>query len=157
MHDFHYDYMMKKFEGCQVFFTDTDSFCYSIPVEEDVYAKMKGNEWFDFPNFPKDHPNYDITNMIVPGWFKDECQNDPILEFSGLRANMYAMLTQNGDSKRTANGVSQRITNKEIHHEDSKRCLRDDELMYQSMMRIGHTHHKLETIETLKKIFTPIK
>ena len=52
MYDFHYNYMMKNFEGCKVLFTDTDSFCYSIPGEEDVYAKMRGNEWFDFSNFP---------------------------------------------------------------------------------------------------------
>ena len=87
----------ENFEGCKVLFTDTDSFCYRIPGERDVYDKMKGNEWFDFSNFPKDHPNYDITNMMVPGKFKDECQNNPILEFAGLRAKMYAMLTKEGD------------------------------------------------------------
>ena len=43
MYDFHYKYMMIIFEGCKVLFTDTDSFCYSIPGEEDVYAKMRGN------------------------------------------------------------------------------------------------------------------
>ena len=43
MYDFHYNYMMKNFEGSKLLFTDTDSFCYSIPGEEDVYAKNKGN------------------------------------------------------------------------------------------------------------------
>ena len=65
------------------------------------------------------------------------------------------ILTQNGDEKKTANGVCQRVTNKEIRHEDYKRCLIDDELMYHSMMRIGHTHHQLESIETLKKSLSP--
>merc|ERR1712081_28591 len=73
MYDFKYNYMMKKFEGCKVLFTDTDSFCYSIPGERDVYGTMRGNEWFDFSNFPKDHPNY---NIMVPGKFKDECPKD---------------------------------------------------------------------------------
>ena len=27
--------------------------------------------------------------------------------------------------------------------------------MYHSMMRIGHTHHQLETVETLKKSLSP--
>merc|ERR1711954_50325 len=70
MYDFHYNYMMKNFEGCKVLFTDTDSFCYSIPGEEDIYAKRKDNEWFDFSDFSKDYPNYDITNMMVPEKFK---------------------------------------------------------------------------------------
>ena len=147
--------MIKNFEGCKVLFTDTDSFCYSIPGEEDVYAKMRGNEWFDFSNFPKDHPNYSENNKMVPGKFKDECPNDPILEFAGLRSKMYAMRTKNGDEKKTANGVSRRVTNWEIKHDDYKRCLIEDEVMYHSMMRIGHTHHQLESIETLKKSPSP--
>merc|ERR1712112_90788 len=44
MYYFHYNYMVKNFEGCKVLFTDTDSFCYSLPGEEYVYAKMRGNE-----------------------------------------------------------------------------------------------------------------
>ena len=62
------------------------------------------------------------------------------------------MLTQEGVEKKSANGVSQRITKKEIKHDDYKRCLIDYELMYHSMMRIGHTHHQLESVKTLKKI-----
>ena len=42
MYDFHYNYMMKNFEGYNVLFTDIDSLCYSTPGEEDVYAKMNG-------------------------------------------------------------------------------------------------------------------
>ena len=58
MYDFHYNCMVKEFKDSKVLLTDTDSFCYSIPGDEDVYAKMRGYEWFDFSNFPKDHPNY---------------------------------------------------------------------------------------------------
>ena len=36
-----------------------------------------------------------------------------------------------------------------------KRCLIDDEEMYHNMVRIGHTHHQLETIEALKKSLSP--
>ena len=87
---------------------------------------------------------------MVPGKFKHECLNDPILEFAGLRAKMYPILTKNGYSKKTAKGVSQRVTNRELNHEDCKRCLIYDEKMYHNMVRIGHTHHQLQTIEELK-------
>ena len=36
MYDFHYNYMIKKFPGCRLIFTDTDSFCYSIPDVADL-------------------------------------------------------------------------------------------------------------------------
>ena len=53
------------------------------------------------------------------------------------------------------NVVCQRVFNNGISHEDYKICLIDNELMYHSMVQIGHTHHHLETIETLKKSLTP--
>ena len=140
MYDFHYSYMVKEFKDCKVLFTDTDSLCYSIPGVKDVYAKVKDNERFDFSNFPSDHPNYSEENKMVPGKFKDECPNDPILEFAGLRAKMYSILTKNGDSKKTAKGVSQRVTNRELKHEDYKICSIDNEELYLNMVRIWHTH-----------------
>ena len=89
--------MMENFEGCEVLFTDTDSFCYSIPGERDDYSNKRGYEWFDFSNFPSGHSNYSEKNKMVLGKFKDECPNNPILEFAGLRAEMYSILTKNGD------------------------------------------------------------
>ena len=100
MYDFHYNYMVVNFKDCKVIFTDTDSFCYMIPYEKDVYAKIRGEEWFDFSNFQIDHENYSDKNEMVPGKFKDECPNNTILEVAGLRAKMYAILTMNGDEKR---------------------------------------------------------
>ena len=58
MYDLHYSYMMKKFENCKLLFTDTGYFCYSIPDVKDVYAAIKDSDWFDFLDFPKDHPNF---------------------------------------------------------------------------------------------------
>ena len=131
-------------------------FFYSIPGEEDVYAKMRGSEWFNFSNFPKNHPNYSEDNKMIPGKFKDECTNDPIIEFAGLRSKMYAIRTKNGNEKKAANGVSRRVTNWEIKHDDYKRCSIEDEVMYHKMVKIGHIHHKLEKQDRLKKIIEPI-
>ena len=92
MYDFHYFYMIENFEGCKLLFTDTDSVCYSIPDVEDIYAKMNDNEWLDFSNFPSGHSNYSEENEMVAGKFKDECPNNPILEFVVLRSKMYSTL-----------------------------------------------------------------
>ena len=155
MYDFHYSFMTKKFKDCKLLFTDTDSFCYSIPHVEDVYSEIKDSEWFDFSNFPKDHPNFDISNKMIPGKFKDESPNNSILEFVGLRSKMYSMLPLEGEKKATAKGVSQRITRQVIKHMDYKNCLMNNEQMYHSMVKIGHTHHTLETQDILKKSLSP--
>merc|ERR1711954_153889 len=99
IYDFHYSYMAKKLMDCKLLFTDKDSFCYSIPYVKDVYAAIKDSGWFDFSNFPKDCPIYDMTNKMVPGNFKDECPNNTILEFFGLRSKMYSILPLEGEKK----------------------------------------------------------
>ena len=43
-------------------YTDTDSFVIDVETE-DIYADFKDmNEYMDFSDYPKDHPNYDSTN-----------------------------------------------------------------------------------------------
>ena len=41
---------MEKFPGTQLLFTDTDSFCYWIPTESNIYEDIRGDDWFDFSN-----------------------------------------------------------------------------------------------------------
>ena len=105
MYDFHYDFIMKKFPGAKLLFTDTDSFCYWIPTEVDIDESIVGRtDWFDLSNFPKDHPNYDAINKLIPGKFKDEMGGAVIMEFVGLRAKMYSIKLLNGWEKKTENG-----------------------------------------------------
>ena len=57
MYEFHYDFIMDKYPGTKLLFTDTDSFCYWIPSETNVYDDIRGNEeWFDFSNYSLQHP-----------------------------------------------------------------------------------------------------
>ena len=44
MYDFHYNFIMEKYPGTELLFTDTDSFCYLIPTEKDIYKGIKMNE-----------------------------------------------------------------------------------------------------------------
>ena len=41
MYDFHYNYIMKKFPTARLLFTDTDSLCYHIETEKDLYDEIK--------------------------------------------------------------------------------------------------------------------
>ena len=49
------------------------------------------SEEFDFSEYPKDHPLYNLNNMKVLGKMKDECHGLPLLSFRGLRPKLYCM------------------------------------------------------------------
>ena len=70
MYNFHYDFIMENYPETELLFTDTDSFCYFIPTEKDLYADIKGNDWFDFSNYSADHSNYNTCNNLIPCKFK---------------------------------------------------------------------------------------
>ena len=60
-------------------------------------------EHFDFSGYPKDHPNYDISNAKSLGKFKDEVDGKNISESIHLKPKLYCMEILRGDEKRTRN------------------------------------------------------
>ena len=120
MYDFHYEYMMKEFPKTKLLFTDTDSFCYFIETEKDIYENFQKSDWFDFSNYPDGHPMRSTKYKLLPGKFKDEMGGKAIEEFVGLRSKMYSIQSSDGKQKNTAKGVSQSVT---LNHEDYYNCL----------------------------------
>ena len=52
--------------------TDTDNFCVAVKYPN-VYGEMTTlKDWFDFSQYPKDHPLFDKTNRKLVRKFKDE-------------------------------------------------------------------------------------
>ncbi|CAP38057.2 Protein CBG21154 [Caenorhabditis briggsae] len=68
---------------------DTDSLIYEIETE-DVYEDIKEiKEYFDFSDYPVDHPLYDRSNKKVIGKFKDELNASIMTEIVALRPKQY--------------------------------------------------------------------
>ena len=157
MYQFHYEYMMQKYPEAKLLFTDTDSFCYWIPTETNVYDDICGNsEWFDFSNYPVDHKNYDNDkNNLIPGKMKDEMGGELILEFVGLRAKMYSILNYNGENKRTAKGVIEQVKKKQIQHEDYKTSLFNSKTFVHCGSKIQQDKHQLYTVDITKVTLSP--
>ena len=85
-----------NFPEIKLVFTDIDSFLLNIPTE-DIYDDLKRLEnYFDFSNYPKDHPLYSTQNKAVLGKFKDETAGVPIEEFIGLRSKCYSIKVKDG-------------------------------------------------------------
>ena len=68
--------------------TDTDSLCYHILLPADiVYNKLKNEvPWMDFSNYktsPFYSHFYSNEKYLIPGYFKDECDGQFLLEFAG--------------------------------------------------------------------------
>ena len=65
MYDAYYNTWLAHFPNSQLLFTDTDSFCVAVE-HPDVYGEMATfQNWFDFSEYPRDHPLFDETNRKV--------------------------------------------------------------------------------------------
>jgi len=125
MYQFHYDYILPKYQDKQqLLFTDTDSLCYHIQTE-DFYKDMKeDSNLFDMSGYTLDgYRSCDNTNKKVIGKFKDETDGVPIVEFCGLRSKMYSIKLDNGTEKKTGKGVQKNALKKKVSHEDYLQCL----------------------------------
>ena len=157
MYDFHYNYMMEKYgpERAKLLFTDTDSLTYHITAE-DLYQDMKEDQHLhDTSNYSKDHFLFSEVNKKVIGKFKDETGGLPIVEWIGLRAKMYSMMTDDGKEKKTGKGIKKSVLKKEIRHQDFKDCLMEKREFQHSMMNFRSKQHQLFTVKQTKKSLSP--
>ena len=141
---------MKKFPGTKLLVTDTDSFCYEIPSEKDIYEQINDHQVFDFSNYPKDHPLYSEQYRVIPGLFKDEFGGKIVQEFVGLRPKMYSIKLLDGKRKATAKGVNKSLRDNEISHQDYKNSLFLYSSRVDKMTRIISKNHN-QTISQARK------
>ena len=158
MYDYHYNHVMKKYgpHKAKLLFTDTDSLTYLIETK-DVYQDMKEDqELYDFSDYESNHPLYSIVNKKVIGKFKDETAGVPVIEFVGLRAKMYSILTevQKHDQKK-GKGIKKSVLKKEIAHQDYKDCLFEKREYQHSMMGFRSHLHQVYTEKQTKKSLSP--
>jgi hypothetical protein len=143
--------MMKKYgpEKCRLLFIDTDSLCYHSKTD-DVYQDMTHNkEMYDFSEYPIDHILQDKKNSAVIGKFKDETAGKPIIEFAGLKPKMYAIRTQEYESKK-AKGVNKMVTENEIYMSDFKDVLEQKIILKKCQNAIRSFKHQIYSISQNK-------
>ena len=110
-------------------------------------------DWFDFSQYPKNHPLFDETNRKLVGKFKDELNGLCMTQFIALRQHLYSFeyLDLSGVvfGTNTAKGVQKAIKNR-LTFEDYESCLINMNTHIVRMNSIPLDHHKLFTYNTNK-------
>ena len=112
MYQFHYDIMVKRYcYTVGLLYQDTDSLIYEIETY-DIYKDMSENgfkEYFDFSDYPKNHPLYDETNKKVIGKFKDELKGGIMTQLVALKPKQYAYRTEDDEENKKSKGVKKNV------------------------------------------------
>lgn len=155
MYAFHYEYIQAKYgPKARLLFTDTDSLCYEVEVQE-IYEEMyKNKHFFDLCNYDKTHYLFDNTNNKVLRKMKDECGGSVVEEFVGLRPKMYS-LKYGSQEKKTAKGVKKCVMEKQLKHEAYRACLENKTEMRHEMNMIRSYSHQVYSITVNKTSLSP--
>ncbi|GBN36896.1 hypothetical protein AVEN_176889-1 [Araneus ventricosus] len=96
--------------------------------------------YFDFSDYPKDHPLFSVENKKKIGYLKDELNGQPCFEFVGLRSKMYSILSGKGE-KQTAKGISKSVRQQKLKHANYRQCLFSCKPSSVLQSRIGSEKH----------------
>ena len=151
MYQFWYDHLKNRYK-VELIYTDTDSFIIHVETD-DIYKDMlEYKNLYDFSEYPKNHPNYDITNKKVLGKFKDEMKSLIITEFIGLKPKMYSFNYINKDNivinKNTHKGIKESIS---LNHDEYNRSLYKEELIYKEFYNLQLNKQNIY-LDKIKKI-----
>ena len=151
MYKFWYNNLLIRYSSqhLRLLVSDTDSFIFSvIPHLTSFIDDIQKNEalaFYDTSNFPKDHPLFSDLNCKALGKMKFEFMMQPISEVVALKSKMYSIKFFEGGEKMACKGVSGSCR-KTLRHQDFKKCLMDEQLMYQSFKKIESIKHQLFTL-----------
>ena len=144
MYQFHYDYVLKTFNG-KLLFTDTDSLVYEIKGD-DVYDQcFKDKCMFDFSGYSKDSVYYDDFNKKMLGKMKGELNGVKIDGFVGLKSKMYSLIACNDKEVNKAKEVNLKLRRKEYVD-----VLFNKRIVRHKMKRIQSILHEIGTYDINK-------
>ena len=155
IYNFHYNVMKPVFDDrIQLLYMDTDSLLYEIH-STDPYAEMAQAGqigWFDFSNFPTEHPCHDDSNKHIPGLFKDECNAHPIREFVGLCSKMYSISIEGSKKEvKVAKGVKKSVIENNFKFSNYLECLLCEQSYEHDFKCICSSRHSVHTLVMKKK------
>ena len=102
-----------------------------------IYKDMYENKnQYDFSEYPKNHPNFDMSNKKVLGKFKDELNSKIITEFIALKPKMYSFEFIDNTVIKNENkckGVKKSV---DLKHDEYKQSLFNEEIIYKEFYNL---------------------
>jgi hypothetical protein len=156
MYEFYYDVLLKKYgDNVELLAMDTDSFFLNIKTA-DVYEDLKElKNHFDFSDYPRDHPLYDVTNKKVPGFFKDELLGELMTEACFVKAKLYGYKTLSGKEIKKCKGVARVTVKKYITFEDLTSSLFYGTCKMATQHQLNSINHEIFLNEVNKLAISP--
>ncbi|GBM76234.1 hypothetical protein AVEN_105416-1 [Araneus ventricosus] len=106
--------------------------------------------YFDFSDYPKDHPLYSEANKKRIGYFKGELNGQPRFEVVGQRSKMYSILS-NTVEKQTAKGIGRNVRQQQLKHKNYLNCLLSRKPSTVSEIRIGSEKHRIFLMQQINR------
>ena len=121
MYTFYYDYLKPTYND-QVKLCYMDGYSFIIHIEtEDFYKDIANDvdEWFDTSGFSKeiDRPIAKDKNKNIQGMFKDELNEEVMIESTNVRAKLYAFLRNDSSKGKVSEKKGKR--HEEMHNKET--------------------------------------
>ena len=153
MYEFHYDYMLPKYNDLKLCYMDTDSLMYLIKTEdfyEDIADDLKTR--FDTSGYCKDRPLPIGMNKKVIGLMRDELGGSIMTEFTALRPKLYSYRKLDGAEDKKCKRIKKCVVKRSLTFDDYKNCLLNptNQSVYTSQLMFGSRKHEVHTTEVNK-------
>ena len=104
---------------------------------------LEDSHLYDFSDYQKDHPNYNVVNKKVYGIFKDDLNGKIIVEFTADKPKMYSYEYVNNytiSNKNKHKGIKISV---DLKHNEYKRALYKEELIYKEFCNLKLNKQKI--------------
>ena len=151
MYEFHYDYMIRKYDNLRLCYMDTDSFVYDIQTADIVDDVL---ERFDTSSY-LDRPLPIGKNRKVIGMMKDELGGKIMTDFVALRPKSYTYKfdfeeDEEDGEKKKCKGIEKCIIKKTTKFDNYVNCLLNGTNEYRSQLTFRSNGHEVHMIEVNK-------
>ena len=104
----------------------------------------------DFSNYPKDSKCYYQTNMNEIGKMKNESEAKIIIEFAGLKSELYCLICIDDNGKKKKRKIVKSVVAENKMHKKYYDVFINRKIMRHTMKRIQSELHKIGTYEICK-------
>ena len=129
--------------GFPLIIHNTDSIFLSIETKDIYKDLLKIKDELDTSEYPEDHDLYSKENKKVIGKFKDELNGKIMNEIVFIRSKAYSYILNDLSEEKKLKGIAKTTIKKDIHFNDYKNCLFNNEIKMNKMYTLNSDKHNM--------------